>query len=127
MSTITITLDGSPGRALAPMNILKSVLAALNQGDVSGAVDQFADAFTFHDYGLDLEFTEKRRLTAFFEKSRELFPDTTVELVAAFECGDHAIAEWKLTATQVQPIGSISYQLLPFGACGHLIVDAQLC
>jgi hypothetical protein len=76
----------------------------LNQRDISGAVNQFADDFTFHDYALDLEFTEKGRLVEFFQKSRELFPDTTLE------CGDYAIAEWKLKATDSQPFGSISYR-----------------
>ena len=33
-----------------------------------------------------------------------------VEVVSIFESGDHAIAEWKLTATQTVPYGSISYR-----------------
>jgi steroid delta-isomerase-like uncharacterized protein len=110
MSTSCIKMDRSLVRAVAPIDILKSVLAALNQRDISKAVNQFADDFTFHDYALDLEFTEKGRLVEFFQKSREVFPDTVVEVVATLECGDYAIAEWKLKATHAQPFGSISYR-----------------
>jgi hypothetical protein len=48
--------------------------------------------------------------TEFFEKAHELFPDSTLEIVSLFESGDHAIAEWKLAATQTVPYGSISYR-----------------
>jgi hypothetical protein len=88
-------------RAVAPQHILQSVLTALNNGKISEAVDEFDDDFTFNDQALGLEFTDKTRLTAFFQKSRELFPDTVVEVISTFESGDHVIAEWKLTATQM--------------------------
>ena len=84
----------------APQYILQSVLAALNNGKISEAVDQFDDHFTFNDQALGLEFTDKARLTEFFLKSRDLFPDTVVEVTTTFESGDHVIAEWRLTATE---------------------------
>jgi ketosteroid isomerase-like protein len=83
-----------------PKYILQSVLTALSHGKISEAVDQFDDDFTFNDQALGLEFTDKGRLSEFFQKSRELFPDTVVEVISTFESGDHVIAEWKLTATQ---------------------------
>ena len=82
-----------------PQWILQSVLAALSEGRISEVLDQFDDHFSFTDHALALEFTDKGRLTEFLYKSRELFPDTVVEVVSIFECGDHAIAEWNLTAT----------------------------
>ena len=86
-----------------PEYILQSVLTALSNGKISEAVDQFRDDFTFNDHALELEFTDKGRLSEFFQKSRELFPDTAVEVLSTFESGDHVIAEWKLTATQTVP------------------------
>src|SRR5215469_12717903 len=83
-----------------PRNILQSVLTALSHGKTSQAVDQFDDDFTFNDQALGLEFTDKGRLTEFFQKSRELFPDAVVEVISTFESGDYVIAEWKLSATQ---------------------------
>src|SRR5262245_33244815 len=82
--------------------ILQSVLDTLNEGRISEA-DQFDDQFTFTDRALDLEFTDKGRLTEFFQKSRELFPDTLVEVDSTFQCGDYVSAEWKLRAMQTMP------------------------
>ena len=58
------------------------MLAALNQGSISGAVAQFADDFTFTDHALGLQLSEKDRLAEFLQKSRQLFPDTVVEVVS---------------------------------------------
>jgi hypothetical protein len=85
--------------------ILRRVLTALNEGRVSDAIDQFDSYFTFNDHALDLEFTDKVRLTEFFQRSRELFADSHVEVESISECGDHAIAKWKLTGTQNQDCG----------------------
>jgi hypothetical protein len=87
-------------------------------------VEQFDEPFTFNDHALALEFTDKPRLTAFFEKSRELFPDSTLEIVSLFESGDHAIAQWKLSATQTVPYGSISCRL-PISLQGSTIARVE--
>jgi len=94
----------------AALEILQSALAALGEGRISDLVEQFDERFTFHDHALALEFADKPRLTDFFKKSRELFPDASLEIVSLFESGDHAIAEWELTATQTVPYGARSYR-----------------
>src|SRR5215475_11658800 len=68
--------DHDAGRVSGPLRTLRSALTALSEGKVPAVVEQFADSFTFNDHALTLEFTDKPRLTDFFEKSRELFPDT---------------------------------------------------
>jgi ketosteroid isomerase-like protein len=108
----------------SPHQILQSALAALSEGRISEVVEQFADSFIFNDRALALEFSEKLRLTEFFEKSRELFPDTTLEIVSLLESGDHAIAEWRLAATQTVPYGSISYRF-PISVRGSTIVRVE--
>jgi hypothetical protein len=60
----------------------------------------------------------------FFEKSRELFPDTALEIVSLFEDGDHAIAQWKLSATQTVPYSSTSYRF-PIFLFGATIVRVE--
>jgi len=115
-------MDRSLGRAVTPVDILQTVLAALNQRNISSAVDQFADDLAFNDYALDLQFRDKGRLIEFFQKSFELFPDTVVELVSTFECGDYAIGEWKLTAAQTEQFGSRSYRF-PIVLRGSAIVQ----
>jgi hypothetical protein len=95
-----------------PQLILQAALAALSEGKISEVVDQL----------LTVEFADKGRLTEFFQKAREMFPDTVLEVGSIFECGDHAIAEWKLSATQTVPYGSISYRfpiLLPGSTIRH--------
>ena len=125
MSTATcIEKNSSLDRDLATLDVLRSVFAALHEHNLSRAVDQFADDFAFNDYALDLQFTDKGRLTEFFRKACELFPDTVVELVSTFECGDYAIAEWKLTATQTESFGSRSYRF-PVVLRGSTIVQIE--
>jgi steroid delta-isomerase-like uncharacterized protein len=105
--------------------ILQSVLAALNEGRISEAVDQFDERFTFTDHALDLEFTDQGRLIEFFQKSRELFPDTVVEVDSTFQCGDQAIAEWKLTATQTMPSYGYKRFRIPISVRGTSIVRVE--
>src|SRR5215468_4792469 len=84
----------------ARIDILKSMLTFLSEGKIADFVGKFNSDFTFTDYALDLQFSEKDRLTEFLQKSRELFPDTIIEVVSAFESDDTVMAEWKLTATE---------------------------
>src|SRR5215467_5936750 len=112
-------------RLSAPTRILQSVLGALNAGNISEAVDQFDDDFTFTDHALDLEFTTKERLIEFFQKSRELFPDTVVKVDSILQCGDHAVAEWKLTATQTVPGSGPTQFRFPISLRGTSIVRTE--
>jgi ketosteroid isomerase-like protein len=107
MSTININPDGASIRVSPSKRALLSVLAALNEGQFSQAVNQFDDLFTFTDHALGLEFIDKRRLIEFFHKSRELFPDTMMEADDTSDCGDHATVEWKLTSSHVLSYGSL--------------------
>ena len=109
---------------IAPVDILKSVLEDLSNGRISEAVDPFDDQFEFIDQALGLEFTEKARLSQFFQKSRELFPDTTVKVVSTFECGDHIIAEWMITATQTAPYLGLPARL-PISFAGASVVRVE--
>jgi predicted SnoaL-like aldol condensation-catalyzing enzyme len=93
-----------------PRQILQSALEALSLGRFSEVVTYFDDRLKFNDHSRTLEFTDKLSLTEFFQKSRERYPDSTLEIVSLFEDGDHAIAEWKLTATQTIPYAWISYR-----------------
>jgi hypothetical protein len=108
----------------APRLILQTALAALRDGRTSEAVDHFDKRFKFNDHALSIEVTDKLRLTEFFEKARQLFPDTALEVVSLIEGGDHAIAVWKHTAMQTAPYGSSSYRF-PVVLHGSTIVRVQ--
>jgi ketosteroid isomerase-like protein len=124
MEEVGLTVDDDSSPVSGPLRTLQSALAALSKGRVREVVEQFADNFTFHDHALTLEFRDKSCLTDFFEKSRELFPDTRLEIVSLFEDGDRAIAQWKLSATQTVPYGSISYRF-PISLHGATIVRVE--
>ena len=108
----------------APIEILKSMLASLSEGRIADFVGEFGHQFTFGDHALDLQFTEQHRLTEFLQKSRELFPDTVVEIVAAYQIGNTAVAEWKLTATENAPFGSMNLRL-PISLSGVSVAQVE--
>ena len=108
--TVVLTGDYDSTAGNSSRSILRSALDALSDGQVSEIVSQFAERFKFNDHALALEFMEKARLTEYFQKSRELFPDTSLEVVSLIESGDRAIAEWKLSATQIVPFDSIRHR-----------------
>jgi ketosteroid isomerase-like protein len=111
MNQIAITANRSFETDLCgertPMRILESTLQALSEARTSDVIRQFDECFTFTDHGLDLEFNHRTRLIEFFEKARELFPDTVVEVLSTCEAGDQAIAEWKITAMETVRYGSL--------------------
>src|SRR5215470_19766228 len=109
MNTAIETYTSSTQASAAP--ILKSALTALGDGRTSDVMDAFDDGFTFDDHALKLQFTDKERLSEFFHKGRELFPDTALEVFSTFECGNHVVAEWKITAREIMPLGSMQLRL----------------
>jgi hypothetical protein len=127
MSTSTINPDAVLAGVRSPKRILLSVVAALSGGKISEAVGAFGDQFTFTDNALGLGFRDKTCLTEFFQKSRELFPDTESVVTSMFESGDHVIAQWKLTAVEVVPylgLGSTNFRR-PFSFPGVSVVEIK--
>jgi len=76
-----------------------SVLAELQSGQIREAVDGFADHFKFTDYGIGVEFDGKKQLTEFFQKRRELYPDSELTTETIFVNGEDVITEWTVEAT----------------------------
>ena len=124
ISTSTERDNGLSGVG-APQRILQSVLEALSEGRISQAVDQFDDDLTFSDHALGLDFTDKGRLTDFFEKCRESSPDAAVEVISIFECEDRLVAEWKLNATETVPFLGPTQLRKPISVRGTSIVQIQ--
>jgi hypothetical protein len=86
-------------KTVAVEDVIMSVSADRKNGRVDDAVACFADDFTFHDYGIDLEFKNKERLAEFFKKTHELFPDSCLEVDSVLLGIDHQISEWRLRTT----------------------------
>ena len=75
----------------------------MNESNIGDAVALFADQFSFKDHGIRLEFNTKDRLTEFFRKARELYPDSLLQAERIFVGGSNALAEWTLQATLIEP------------------------
>jgi hypothetical protein len=50
----------------AQRDVVLAVLTHLNNGKISEATAYFAERFQFNDWGIGLEFTDRRRLAEFF-------------------------------------------------------------
>ena len=103
----------------APEGVALTVLAHLKDKEIDGAIARFAEEFAFKDYGIGLEFKDKKRLFEFFRKTQELYPKSFLETNAIFVSGDYVIMEWTLQTTLSEPFyGGVSrnVQVLVRGA-----------
>ena len=105
MSAEVVSSANPLSTSSAEERIVRYVVIALNKGQISEAVAQFARQFTFADYALGLQFTQKEHLFEFFQKSRELQPDFLTKVVSIFQVEGTITAEWELTAIQDESIG----------------------
>jgi hypothetical protein len=96
MSEIAIEMPTSEG-------VVLTVLTHLKKGKINDAIAGFSEEFRFEDHGIGLEFTDKVRLAEFFQKTRELYPDSFLQTDRIFLSGDHVIVEWTLQATLTEP------------------------
>jgi len=93
-------------RAISPKAVLRSLLMALDSGDVAAAITTLDAPFRFMDYGLGLEFIETPRLGEFWQAARRLLSDTRLEIVSIAESADFAFAQWHLTGITEEGSGT---------------------
>jgi steroid delta-isomerase-like uncharacterized protein len=79
------------------------VLALLRDGKINEATTHFAKTFQFNDRGLGLEFTDRKRLAEFFQKTRELYPDSSLQTERILASGDYVVIEWTLNTVLTEP------------------------
>jgi hypothetical protein len=111
-----------PIQVAIPGEVISSVLMHFRNGQIGEAVSRFADEFTFRDHGVGLEFTDKARLTEFFHKLRELYPDSLLIADTAFTCGEHVIVKWTCQATITEPFYGGLSRKVPVSVQGASIV-----
>jgi steroid delta-isomerase-like uncharacterized protein len=81
-----------------------TVLRHLRDGRIKDAIACFAEKFRFNDRGIGLEFKDRDRLAEFFLKTRELYPDSSLQTERILVSGDDVVAEWTLRATLIEPL-----------------------
>jgi len=95
------------GEALIPKSasegVVLTVLSQSKNGKIEEALAGFAEEFQFKDYGIGLEFRNKKRLGEFFYKTRELYPDSFWQANTIFVSGNRVITEWTLQFTLTEP------------------------
>ena len=102
MSEIAIEMAASE-------QVVLPVLTRLNHGNISDSIARFAEEFTFKDRGIGLEFKNKGELTEFFQKTREYFPDSSLQVDSILVSLDHVVIEWTLHTSVTEPFyGTLS-------------------
>ncbi len=109
--------------------VVWTVLMHLRNGKISDATACFAEKFEFKDRGIGLEFKDREHLEEFFQKTRELYPDSSLQTDTIFVSGDHVITEWTLRTTIAEPFyGGLSRKvpILLHGASIVRIHDGKI-
>src|SRR6516164_10664195 len=109
----------------APEKIVLAVISHLNKGEIDDALALFADQFSFKDHGIGLDFNAKDRLAEFFRKARELYADTLIQTETIFVSGQHALTEWTVQATLIEPAFGNWRQKVPISLHGASAVQTE--
>jgi steroid delta-isomerase-like uncharacterized protein len=105
--------------------IVLTVISHLNEGNIEDALAIFTHEFSFKDHGIRLEFSTKDRLSELFRKARELYPDMLMQIDTIFVSGDHALTEWTLQATVLEPFFGNSKRRVPIFLHGASVVRIE--
>ena len=112
-------------QASTPEKVVPAVIMQLNEGQIEDAIASFADEFRFNDHGIGLEFTDKGRLTEFFQKARELYPDYVQRLDQTLVSGECVITQWTLQVTIREPFYGGLTTSIPISLAGASIVRVR--
>jgi len=109
-------------QTLSPQIVVSEVLRQLNQEQIEDAVAWFTTDCRYKDHGTGLEFRDKERLTEFFRKTRELYPDYFLLADQTFMSGEHVITQWTLQVTITEPFYAGLTRRIPISIAGVSIV-----
>lgn len=87
----------------------KQAIEAFNRGDLSGLIDFLDEHVEWVDRGLPAPLHGPAEVRAFMESFKTAFPDATMSVRDAIECGDSVVLEVTWTGTHLGPLpmGSI--------------------
>jgi hypothetical protein len=109
-------------QTLSPEKLLSQVLRYVNQGQSEDATVYFAADCHYQDHGIGLEFRDIERLTEFFRKTRELYPDYFLRTDQTLVSGEHVIVQWTLQVTISESFYGGLTRLTPVSIAGASIV-----
>ena len=105
--------------------VVLTALKHLKNGEITDVVACFADKFQFNDRGIGVEFTNPRRLAEFFQKTRELYPDSSLQTDTIIVSGENVIIEWTLRNTLTEPFFGALSRKVPIELHGVSIVRTK--
>ena len=105
--------------------VILNALEGRATGRINDAISDFAVEFRFKDYGIGLEFHDKKSLTEFFRKTCEFYPASSIHSGAIFVSGDHVIAEWTVQTTLAEPFYAGRIWKVPVSIQGASIVRTE--
>ena len=109
----------------AHREVVLAVLMHLQKGEISEATACFAENCQFNDWGIGLEFSNKRRLAEFFQKARELYPGFSLHTDMMLVSGNHVITQWTLHTVITEPFYGGLSRKLPISLQGASIVRVE--
>jgi SnoaL-like polyketide cyclase len=109
-------------QTLSPQRVVSAVLRQLNQEQIEHDVDCFTTDFRHKEHRIGLEFRDKERLTEFFRKTRELYPDYFLQADQTFVSGEHVFTQWTLQVTITEPFYAGLTRRIPISITGVSIV-----
>ena len=108
-----------------PSEVVSKVLVHLKDGNIEDAIACFAEKFEFNDRGIGLEFKDKERLAEFFQKTRELYPDSSLQTDRIVVSGDYVVTEWTLRYTLAEAFYGGLSRKVPISLHGASIVRIE--
>jgi hypothetical protein len=110
---------------VTPEDLISGVLMNRRNARFVDAGAHFAEEFRFMDHGIGLEFKDRSRLTKFFYKVREFYPDSSLITNRVFTTGDHVILEWTYRATITEPFYGGHSLKVPVSVQGVSVVQTH--
>jgi hypothetical protein len=109
----------------AQHEVVLAVLTHLQKGEISEATSYFAVSFHFNDHGIELEFTDSSRLADFFQKDRELYPESSLQTDTVLVSGDYVSIQWMRHTVLTEPFFGGLTRKVRIGLHGASIVRVE--
>jgi predicted SnoaL-like aldol condensation-catalyzing enzyme len=105
--------------------VVLAVLMYLQRGEIGEATAYFAESFHFNDWGIGLEFNDRERLAEFFQKTRELYPDSSLRTDGVLVSGDYVTIQWMSHTVVTEPFFGGLSRKVPISLHGASIVRIE--
>jgi predicted SnoaL-like aldol condensation-catalyzing enzyme len=105
--------------------VVLKVLTHLGNGNINDATACFAQKFQFNDRGIGLEFNDRERLAEFFQKTREFYPDSSLQTVRILVSSDYVTTQWILHTVLTEPFFGALSRKVPISLHGASIIRIE--